>query len=214
MRECIARSRFFPEVRNPKSTMAAYTRKVVAFGRPDAHPPRRHRVPALTGGRDRPLVSRVARAAASGRARGGGVHVVLPRDAGPADRPDPRAALPLLSPTLGAPDARRGGPRSDETVPALPDHGSRVRARRNGGDLAPLPPRAVRHHPYPLAVPTGGVRLGRPASAPRATRYNLLRGGAPPGPDRPAPLSPASPVGRPALRCGRGDLELHGDRAT
>src|SRR5260370_13415594 len=154
MRECIARSRFFPEVRNPKSTMAASPRKVVAFGRPDAHPPRRHRVPALTGGRDRPLVGRVAAAAASGRARRGGVHVVLPRDAGPADRRDPGASLPLLSPTLGAPDARRGGPPSDETVPPLPDHGRRVRARRNGGGLAPLAPPPARPHPFPLPLPT------------------------------------------------------------
>src|SRR5260370_11819312 len=148
MRECIARSRFFPEVRNPKSTMAAYPRKVVAFGRPDAHPPRRHRVPALTGGRDRPLVSRVARAAASGRARGGGVHVVLPRDAGPADRRGPRASLPLLSPTLGAPGPRRGGPPSDETGPALPAHGSRGPAAGKGGGLAPPAPRPVRHQPH------------------------------------------------------------------
>src|SRR5207248_4478702 len=104
--------------------------KVLALGRLHAHPPRGYGVPAIPGRRDRALAGRAAQATPGRGTRGGSIHLVLQGRAGPGGERDSRAPVPVLSAPLGAPDARRGRARPDETLPAGPAHARWLRGRR------------------------------------------------------------------------------------
>src|SRR3989440_9449366 len=194
----------------PKITMARNAWKVVALCSLHAHPPRGHRVPAVPGRRDRALAGRAAQATPGRGTRSGRVHLVLSRRPGPGGERDSRASVPLLSAPLGAPDARRGRARPDETLPAVPAHARVLRSRRHDRGMAAVPASALRRDPRALAIPAGAVRLGGATGSPGGPRHHVLRRGAAVGEDGDA-VSPRVPeVGGATLRPGRGDLVVHG----
>src|SRR5439155_2427311 len=193
-----------------KITMARNPWKVVALGSSHAHPPRGHGVPAVSGRRDRALAGRAAQATPGRGTRGGSVHLVLPRRPGPGGGRDSRAPVPVLSAPLGAPDARRGRARPDETLPAVPAHARVLRGRRHDRGMAAVPAPALRRDPRALALAAGAVRLGGATGSPGRSRHHLLRRGAAVGEGGDA-VSPGIPkVGGATLRPRGGDLVVHG----
>src|SRR5438874_8816104 len=190
----------------PKITMARNPWKVVALCSLHAHPPRGHGVPAVPGRRDRALAGRAAQATPGRGTRGGGVHLVLSRRPGPGGERDSRAPVPLLSAPLGAPDARRGRARPDETLLAVPAHARVLRGRRHDRGMAAVPAAALRRDPRALALPAGAVRLGGAAGSPGRPGHHVLWCGAAMGEDRDALSQRVPEVGGAPLRSGGGDL--------
>src|SRR6266513_4709179 len=193
-----------------KITMARNPWKVLALGSLHAHPPRGYGVPAIPGRRDRALAGRAAQATPGRGTRGGSIHLVLQGRPGPGGERDSRAPVPVFSPPVGAPDARRGRARPDETLPAVPAHARVLRGRRHDRGMAAVPAPALRRDPRALALAAGAVRLGGATGSPGRPRHHVLRRGAAVGEDGDA-VSPGIPkVGGATLRPRGSDLVVHG----